>query len=261
VTLRSPKALVCCVLLLACSCTHRGPAACSAPGELQLVTHGRLTAGVDLSNPPFGFSDPAGKAAGFEVEMLRALAKAMELKLTLLNRSAPALIPAVLAHRLDVAAASFQDDGGLPNDVCTSGSYLDADVGVVVTDANAQTLKTVDALAGRSVVVVGDGTAARWAASHLGGSRLVRMSTTDDALSQVRTGAVDAAVIDRPLAVTATRDYPQLRLVAGVKLGAHYVLAGAPDTAVISPVDTAIQTLSDDGTLDALKKKWFGPGL
>jgi ABC-type amino acid transport substrate-binding protein len=72
---------------------------------------------------------------------------------------------------------------------------------------------------------------------------------------------VDAAIVDRPIALKAQHDVPQLRVAVGVKLGSHYVLAGAPDTAVISPVDTALQTLSADGTLDELKKKWFGPGL
>jgi ABC-type amino acid transport substrate-binding protein len=253
--------LLCCVLLLACSCAHKGPAACSAPGELHLVAGGRLTAGVDLTNPPFAFTDAAGNASGFEVDMLRAMAKAMELKLSLFNRSAPALIPAVLAHRVDVAAASFRDDEGLPNDVCTSTSYMDADLGVLTTDPIAPDIKTVTALGGRNVAAVADSTAARWASSNLQGSKLVPVATTDDAITQVRAGQVDAALLERPFAVKAAHDFPELRAVADVKLGSHYVLAGAPDTAVISPVDTAIQTLSDDGTLDQLKKKWFGPGL
>jgi ABC-type amino acid transport substrate-binding protein len=248
-------------MLLACSCAHRGPAACSTAGELHLVTPGRLTAGVDLSNPPFGFTDAGGNAAGFEVEMLRAMAKAMELKLALRNRSAPALVPAVLAHRLDVAAASFRDDTGLPNDVCTSGAYLDADLGVLVTDATAQSVKTVAALGGRTVAVVDGSAGSRWASVHLTSARLVRVETNDDAVSQVRIGGADAAIVDRPVAVKAAHDIPQLRTVTGVRTGAHYVLAGAPDTAVIAPVNTAIQTLSDDGTLDELKRKWFGPGL
>ena len=39
------------------------------------------------------------------------------------------------------------------------------------------------------------------------------------------------------------------------------ITPGAADTAVMAPVDTALQTLKDNGTLDDLKKKWFGPGL
>jgi ABC-type amino acid transport substrate-binding protein len=255
---------VCCALLLAAccqACTSPGPGACSS-GELRLVTPGRLTAGVDLTNAPFAFTETnTGAPAGFEVEMLRAMAKAMELKLTLLNRTAPALIPAALAHRVDVAAAAFRVDGGLPTDVCTSAPYLSGDVAIVVAAQNAESMKSVDDLAGRSVMVVRNSAAARWAADHLRGSRVAGAETMDDLMNDVRTGKVDAGLADRAVALRAQTAIPQLRVVGSVHLGGHYVLAGAPDTAVMAPVNTALAKLSSDGTLDALKRHWFGPGL
>jgi ABC-type amino acid transport substrate-binding protein len=104
-------------------------------------------------------------------------------------------------------------------------------------------------------------TAARWAASHLPGSRLTRVATPDDAFGSVRGGRIDAAIVDKPLGLRTQKTVPDLRVVGSVQLGSHYVLAGAADTAIMAPVDTGLAKLSSDGTLDELKRKWFGPGI
>jgi ABC-type amino acid transport substrate-binding protein len=251
-------------LLLAVSCcqacTRATSTACTT-GELKLVSTTRLTAGVDLSNPPFGFTDPStGAPVGFEVDLVRALAKAMELKITLLDRAAPTLIPAALAHQIDVGAAGFRDDGSLPPDICTSSPYLAADLAVVTTPAGAGEIKGPSELAGRVVGVASASPAARWAAANLHASTVRVFATSDDALSSVRGGQIDAAIVPQPTALRA-RTVPNLHLVAAISVGAHYVLAGAADTAVMAPVDTALRKLASDGTLDQLKKKWFGPGI
>jgi ABC-type amino acid transport substrate-binding protein len=266
VALRPPRTLrsLCCLLLVAAACqacARAGPGACSS-GELRLVTSGRLTAGVDLTNAPFAFTDSnTGTATGFEVDLLRAMAKAMELKLTVLNRTAPALIPAALAHRVDVAAATFRDDGGLPSDVCTSTPYLDGDLAMIVPSGSTDAPKTATDIAGRSVGVVRNSAAARWAAGHLTGSRVTSAETTDDLIADLRTGKVDVGLADRAVAFRAQMAIPQLRVAGTVSIGGHYVLTGAADTAVMAPVDTALATLKSNGTLDGLKKRWFGPGV
>jgi ABC-type amino acid transport substrate-binding protein len=251
--------VLCCLLAVACSCARRTPEACTA-GDLQMVTTGRLTAGVDLSNPPFAFADTEGAPTGFDVDVLKAVAQAMHLKLTVLDRNTPALLPDVLAHRLDVAAAAFRDDSGLPDDVCTSLPYLDADLAVLVRTSDAQTIKSAAALGGRSVAVTKGTAGADWASAHLRGAHVVQVATNDDTVGQVRASAVDAAVLDRAVALAAQMSFPEVHVVADIGIGAHYVMAAAPDTAVTAPLDTALRTIQDDGTLDAIKKRWFGPG-
>ena len=231
-------------------------------GELHLANSGRLTAGVDLTNPPYGYTDPNnGTPTGFEVDLVRAVAKAMQLKLTILNRAAPSLLPAVLARRVDIGAASFRDDGIPPPDVCRSAPYMDADLAVVVPAANASTIKSVDDIAGKRVAVVRDSAGARWATQHLEGAAVVKVDTADDVFGAVRSAGVDAAVVDRPVALRTQTAVPQVRAVATVKTDAHYTFLGAVETSVMAPVDTALRTLQSDGTLDDLKRRWFGPGL
>jgi ABC-type amino acid transport substrate-binding protein len=249
------------LVVLVPACTQKPQASC-AGADVQLVRNGRLTAGVDLSNAPFALTDPdTGKISGFEVELLGALAKNMGLRLTLLNRSVPSLVPAVLAHRIDVAAGSFRNIDSLRAVACPSSAYMDADLAVVVRAVNAPTIKSVDDLAGRRVGVVRDGAAAHWAADHLGKSTLAQYETKEDVLGDVRAGTIDAAIVDRPVALYAQTQSNLLRTVIAIGIGERYVLAGAPDGAFIAPLNAALARLGTDGTLGALKRKWFGPGI
>jgi polar amino acid transport system substrate-binding protein len=249
------------LMVLVPGCAQKRQASC-AGADVQLVTNGRLTAGVDLSNAPFALTDPdTSKISGFEVELLGALAKNMGLRLTLLNRSVPSLLPAVLAHRIDVAAGSFRNTDALRAVSCPSAAYLDADLAVVVRTVNAQTFKSVADLAGRSVGVVRNGAAAHWASEHLGESSVAQYETKEDTLSDVKASAVDAAIVDRPVALYAQTQTNLLRAVLAIGIGDKYVLAGAPDGAFIAPLNAALTRLGTDGTLGALKRKWFGPGI
>ena len=262
--LRPPRALsvLVGVLLAASGCRSQVSQAVCTSGELELVSSGRLTAGVDLTNPPFAFTDPNnGKATGFEVDLVRAMAKAMELKLTLLNRGGPSLVPATLAHQVDVAAASIADDAELPSDVCRSTPYMDADLAVVVTAAGVRTTKTLADLGGRTVGVVRNTPAARWAAGNLRGSRIARVAAADDAFAALTAQTVDAVIVDRPVALRAQRTSGAVRAVETIRLSRHYVLIGAADTAVMAPVNTALAKLESDGTIAALRQRWFGPGI
>jgi ABC-type amino acid transport substrate-binding protein len=248
-------------MVLVPGCSQKPQASC-AGADVQLVSNGRLTAGVDLSNAPFALTDPdTGKISGFEVELLGALAKNMGLKLTLLNRSVPAIVPAVLAHRIDVGAGSFRDTDALRAVACPSAAYLDADLAVVVRAESVATIKGVDGLAGRRVGVVRDSPGAHWASAHLGKSTVALEETKEDVLSDVKGSRVDAAVVDRPVAFYWQVQSNLLRVLGRIGMGDHYVLAGAPDGAFIAPLNAALVRLGTDGTIGALKRKWFGPGI
>ena len=225
------------------------------------MSNGRLTVGISLTNPPYGFTDPnTGRPVGFEVELAKALAEAMELDLTLLNRAAPTLIPAALSRRVDVGAASFTDDTELAPDVCRSASYLDADLAVVVRSTDVSKIKSLDDLAGRKVGVARASAASRWA-GRLGDSEVTVLETVDDVFSAVLHGRLDAGVGDRPTAFRTQMAVPRLRAVLKVATGVHYVLVGAAESSVMPQVDNALGALEADGTLHEMKRRWFGRGF
>lgn len=63
--------------------------------------------GVEGAYPPFSMVDKDGKLQGFEIDIAYALCDAMKVKCTLVKQDFDALIPALLARRIDAIIASM----------------------------------------------------------------------------------------------------------------------------------------------------------
>lgn len=247
------------VLVTAVACVRRETATCSG-SQVHLVTRKTLTVGVDLAYPPFAFEDPKTReATGFEVDLVREIAKDLELEVSLVSRNSPALIPGLLAQRRDVVASGLIDSPELAEEVCLSMPYLDADLGLV-TRAGDEAIQGTEDLDARVVGVVRGGRAQTWAKSDLGRStRVVPFETSDDLLGAVREGRVDAVIDDLPKVHFGLRGAKDVAVVDVISTGRHYVLAAHPTNgALIGRIDNAIQKFELNGTLRKLKREWFG---
>src|SRR5947209_5790944 len=82
---------------------------------------------------------------------------------------------------------------------------------------------------------------------------------TDEMLSALRTGKVDAVLLDMPLAVlTARRSHGRLR--AAAQLPRHETIAAAlpKGSTNFDAVDSAMRAFAADGTLEHLLRVWVG---
>src|SRR4051794_21854894 len=82
---------------------------------------------------------------------------------------------------------------------------------------------------------------------------------TDEMLSALRTGKVDAVLLDMPLAVLTARR-SQGRLRAAAQLPRHETIAAAlpKGSSNFDAVDSAMRALAADGTLQHLLRVWVG---
>lgn len=82
-------------------------AACAQQGAaLPLVQKGQLLVGSDLTYPPYNYLE-AGEPAGFDPELLRAMARQMALDVKFLDTRFANLIVGVNARRFDVIASTL----------------------------------------------------------------------------------------------------------------------------------------------------------
>src|SRR5581483_720323 len=121
--------LVCAGASCGGSSAQKGPCGTGTPSFRDA---GTLTVGVDETYPPFAFDDGHGNVQGLEIDITRAIASAMKLKYTAVDRTSSVLVPLVLTHRFDVAASGFRDSPTLRKQVCVSMPYLSADLGLLV---------------------------------------------------------------------------------------------------------------------------------
>src|SRR5436305_268224 len=146
------------LLLTACggtSATTTTKSSVAAPTDL--ITPGTLTVGSDTTYPPQEFIDTAsGKATGFDIDLITAMADRMGLKVNSKTANFNTIIDDLSAKRYDVAisALTINDDRKKKVDFVP---YFNAGEALLVQKGNPQNLKGVSDLCGKAVGVQ-DGT-------------------------------------------------------------------------------------------------------
>lgn len=73
----------------------------------EAVKRGTLRVGMDPTYMPFEMTDKRGEIIGFEVDILKAMAKAMGVKLELVSTSLDGIIPALLTDKFDLIGSGL----------------------------------------------------------------------------------------------------------------------------------------------------------
>ena len=257
-----PRLRVLFVLVIACTtstCTQGASEPTCGGTSLSVRTKGVLTVAADLAYPPFTYDRPNDEAAGFDADMLRAVANVLEVDVLFVNRGPAALVPGLIAHRHDVAAGGLRETETLRSEACTSIPYLDADLGVLVPVSSSGEPLAVDDLSGRRIAVADGGRADAYAKDELGDSRVVRLATDDDVVDAVRSGSVDAGIAELPVARYASKKRKDITVGRTIATEESYVLAIAPDNQPLADrLNAAIERLSSSGRLAKIEQKWFG---
>src|ERR1700736_5420158 len=123
-----------------------------------LITAGTLTVGSDTTYAPQEFIDPAtGKATGFDVDLITAMANRMGLKTNVVTDNFATIVDGLVAKRYDVviSAQFITDERKKKVDFVP---YFNAGESLLVHKGNPKNLKVVSDLCGLNVGVQ-DGTA------------------------------------------------------------------------------------------------------
>lgn len=113
---------------------------------------GKLTIANSLAYPPFDFVDEAGAPAGLDIELARAAADLMGVKLDIVIMPFAAQIPGMTSGRITVAWTTFTITGERLQQV-DFVSYLQAGTVVAALPENKDKFKTEDDLCGKNLAV------------------------------------------------------------------------------------------------------------
>ncbi len=253
---RTAALAVCVVLFLGGqACGREDPGVCSG-SEVQLRRESHLTVGTDLSHPPFSFRDPdTGEARGLEVDLLTALAEKMNLEVSFTDRTLSALVPDLMTRRFDVVASGFRPTEDLAGQLCLTAPVADADLGLVVRSRSA--IEDVGDLEGLAVAVERATPAAEWASENLAGVRVEAHPAPEDPIDALRSGEVDAALHDLPVAVRLSGE--DVRVARTIPTGQSYVFAFHPENLGLKQaLDAALEAIRADGTHEQILERWLG---
>ena len=230
-------------------------------GEKKAADNGKvLRIGSNASFAPFEFQEANGKEyVGFDMDLIRAVAKEMGYKAEIQNINFDGLIPALEAGNIDVAISGMTINDTRKQKVNFSTPYYTSGLTIIVKKDNTA-IKEFKDLAGKKVAVqIGTTSAAE--VKKIGGVVIKEFNTAPDAFMELKAGNVEAVVNDRPvndyyIAKSGVKDVKALpQMLTSEEYG---IAVKKKNADLLKKVNEGIEKVKKSGEYDKIFKKWFG---
>ena len=223
--------------------------------DLGLITEGELLVGTDTPFPPFEIGQPPD-ISGYDIDVVNAIAENLGVEVTYQDTSFDTIFRDVAQGKFDMAVAATTITPERQKTVSFSDPYYEAEQALMV--APGSDIATVEDLGG---VIVGaqDGpTGEAYANDETDASEVRGFPEGPDAVNALRSGQVDAVIIDQPVAQDAVDAQGGVEIATLIPTNELYGLYTSPDnTALLDAVNGALQELKDDGTIEELYQQYF----
>lgn len=216
--------------------------------------------GTSADFPPFEYIEN-GQFVGFDMDLMREIAKIAGFELKFVDMSFDSLIPALRAGQIDVAAAAMTITEERKKVVDFSMPYWTADQSIIV---KADSDFTITVLFGKYRIGVQTGTTGDlWCTENLVEKGLLpernlkRYDTFILALSDLLNGNIDAIVLDSPVANKFAATKP-VKVVGIIVTGEQYGIAVRKgNKELLNKINQALKTLIETGKINELIDKYF----
>lgn len=225
----------------------------------QILARGILRAGVCLLVEPMGFRDSDNRMRGFDVDMLEAMARALDVKLDMIELGRSTMGDAITNGRVDVVACAYSVTAERARRVDLSLPYLRTGIKLLVR-VGSGIGGFADLGPGRRVAVMRDSTSEAVLARNAPDAEKVYVTSSGEALLIMQQGGVDAFVQDGSVVDYAARTYTgqvvALPEIYSVESIGFILPKGQPD--LLRWVDIFASTFVTSGRYRELYRKWWG---
>ncbi len=219
-----------------------------------------LKVGMDAAYPPFGFQNMDTKEyVGFDVDVIKAIAKVEGLDVEIKNVNFDGLIPALQSGDLDVAINDITITDDRKKSVDFTDRYYIAGLGAVVRADNTS-IKNEKDLEGK-VLGVTIGSTGEEAARKIPNAQVKVYNTLSDAFIDLKHGAVEAVVNDIPTNeyyVNKTGDDKVKTAPIALSTEDLGIAVKKGNKELLSKLQDGLAKIKKDGTFTDIYVKWFG---
>ncbi|MGW1165247.1 transporter substrate-binding domain-containing protein [Streptomyces sp. NPDC001153] len=250
------------VLVVAgCSSNGGGSGGATVKG-VHLVKAGQLTTCTHLPYPPFQ-SEINGKVQGFDVSLIDLVAKNLGVKQQIVDTPFENFKTGAFLNsgQCDLAAAGMTITPERKKNVDFSDPYFEATQAVLVgRNSGINSLADVKAK-GEKLGAQAQTTGEDYVKGK--GYDPISFDSSDAVLNGLRTGQVQAVVIDYPVVQGWLKDKAnadKFKVVDNLKTGEQYgFTVKKGNTALREAIDKALKDAKADGTYKKIYEQWIGP--
>lgn len=221
-----------------------------------------ITVGMDTTYPPFEYIDDAGNTIGFDVDMVNAICERVNCVPQFQTTAWDGIFAALAAGEFDMVASGVSITAERALIVEFSDAYHVVTQAIAVRVADADL--TFEQMVADSRIIVGAQTGttnAYFAEDEFGRDRLNLYDTFAQAVQALLNGDIAGVVIDEVPADAFAAEYAGLLVVNVRGLGEDPLgMVFQIGSELVDAFNEGLRQISADGTLDALKRKWFVTG-
>lgn len=214
--------------------------------------------GTESTYPPYESRNEQGELIGFDIDLMNIIADKLGKKVDWQDMAFDALIPTLIAKRIDVVIAGMSITEERAQKVSFSKPY-EISVSAFITKEDSD-IKDTAALNGKSIATQ-IGTVQETFSHNIEGAEVKTFQKFDDCAREVLLGRVDAALMDIPVAkeFVSQKDFVGKLKIAFEQViteGGKAISLNLDDKDVADKISDIIDGLEESGELQKLREKW-----
>ncbi len=230
----------------------------------RIIKKGELAVGTSGTQPPMSATNKKGELMGMDVDLSKAMADAMGVKLRFVQMPFAELLPALEAGKVDMILSGMTMTAERNKKVAFVGPYVVAGKGILAVEARFTALKEAKGLDAPEVTVgaLKDSTSQKFAETSMSKAKLTLFGSYDEGIDLLLKNKVDVIVADLQFCTLTAYRNQKKGLIAGQSpltfepLG----IAMPEDALLINWVQNFLNQFQGTGELKKASEKWLNPG-
>ena len=224
--------------------------------ELSTVEPGKLIMSTNAAFPPYEMTTDSGEFEGIDIETAQAIADKLGLELQIDDMDFDAALLAVQQGKADMVMAGVTVTDERQNVMDFTDSYATGIQSIIVKEDSD--IASVDDLAGKKIGTQRGTTGYLYCSDDFGDEHVVAYDNGLTAVQMLNNGQVDCVVIDNAPAKEFIAANPGLKLLDTAYVEESYAIGvGKGNTELKDAINTALEELKADGTLQAIVDKYI----
>lgn len=222
-----------------------------------------LKVGTHPTFAPFEFSDQDGNVIGFDLDVIKAIAKANGDEIQIESMPFDGLIPSLLTGNIDVIISGMTITDARKKRVLFTDGYYDSNLSYLIKKDKADVYTYAEALKGKTVCVQ-IGTTGHAFADTITPGNVKALNNESDAILELSNGGCEAVINDRPVNLYYLKKSNLDTLVDVVdpkfkeNVDSFGIAVRKGNNELLEKLNKGLKDLQASGELDKIHVKWFG---
>ncbi len=216
-----------------------------------------LVYGGDHNYPPFEFTDKNGAPAGFNIDLINAIAKETDLKINIVLGPRNRMHKELNSARIDISSMLYSEERDRKFDFSTANAVVSHSIFV----RKGSLIKSLEDISGKEIIVQSGDLMHAFVLSNNLSDNLIIVENQVDALKLLSSGKHDCALISKFQGIYFINqlDIDNVETAGTAIYPSRYCFAVSEgEYALLAALNEGIYLLKINGEFDRIYNKWFG---